>query len=64
MVKKVTREAEKLGAKNIFTETEIIMKELGINSTEVTKMNKKQWEQVIDKKIKEKQMRKHGRIVT
>ena len=30
------------------------MEELGINSIEVTKMNKKQWEQVIDKKIKEK----------
>ena len=40
MVKKVTQEAEKLGAKNIFTETEIIMEEFGINSIEVTKMNK------------------------
>ena len=54
MVKKVTQEAEKLGAKNIFTETEIIMEEQGINRIEVTKMNKKQWKQVIDKKIKEK----------
>ena len=30
------------------------MEELEINNVEVTKMNKKQWEQVIDKKIKEK----------
>ena len=30
------------------------MEELGINIIEVTKLNKKQWEQVIDKKIKEK----------
>ena len=29
------------------------MEELGINIIEVTKMNKKQWEQAIDKKIKE-----------
>ena len=54
MVKKVTQEAEKSWAKNIFTETKRIIEELGINSIEVTKMNKKQWEQVIDKKIKEK----------
>ena len=54
MVKKVTREAEQLGAKNIFTETEIIMEELGINSTEVTKMNKKTVEASNRQKIKEK----------
>ena len=40
MVKKVIQEAEKLGAKNIFTETEIRMEELGINIIEVTKLNK------------------------
>ena len=60
----MTQEAEKLGAKNIFTETEIIMRELRINSIEVTKMNKKQWEQVIDKKIKEKADEEAQRIVT
>ena len=53
IVKKWHRK-QKNGAKNIFTEKEIIMEELGINSIEVTKMNKKLWEQVIDKKIKEK----------
>ena len=53
MVKKVTQEADDW-AKNIFTEIEIIMEELGINIIEVTKLNKKQWEQVIDKKINEK----------
>ena len=35
-----TEKVEKLGAKNIFTETEIIVEELGIISIEVTKMNK------------------------
>ena len=30
------------------------MEELGINSIEVSKMKKKLWEQVIDKKVKEK----------
>ena len=54
MVKKSDTGSRKIGAKNIFTEKEIIMVELGINSIEVTKMNKKQWEQVIVKKIKEK----------
>ena len=41
MVKKVTQEAGKLGAKNIFTETERIMEELEINSIEVTKNEQK-----------------------
>ena len=40
MVKKTDTGGRKIGAKNIFTQTEIIMEELGINSIEVTKMNK------------------------